>query len=364
MHVSKSALEINTSGGSLRAEIMQTVSIMTKEQHKYCTAMIRALKRHRDAGPFLNPVDIVALNIPDYPTIVTFPMDLGTIEKKLKFRQYQDTQAFCDDLRLMFNNCYIYNGRESVVGNMAANLETMFESQLKKMPTGIDTALAEHNRRAMLEAGSRTPNSASAIRPKRDAHPPPSRDLPNMQRKKSRTADPQLKFCLNMVKEFLKKANFNITYPFLEPVDPVAMNCPDYFSVITEPMDLSTIKSKLEGEMYASPLEFESDMRLMLRNCYAYNPPGHPVHEAGRALEARFDSKWTELPSFGSSQSPASYSGGAVLSHSPTVGGEGEFDKHVYGVDDDIDVDAASQASHVDEIRDLEMKVQNMARQI
>ncbi|KAJ1892529.1 hypothetical protein LPJ66_006294, partial [Kickxella alabastrina] len=100
MHVSKSALEINTSGGSSRAEIMQTVSIMTKEQHKYCTAMIRALKRHRDAGPFLNPVDIVALNIPDYPTIVTFPMDLGTIEKKLKFRQYQDTQAFCDDLRL------------------------------------------------------------------------------------------------------------------------------------------------------------------------------------------------------------------------------------------------------------------------
>ncbi|KAJ1843037.1 hypothetical protein LPJ73_005611, partial [Coemansia sp. RSA 2703] len=312
---SKPNLTIDVSAGS-QAEIAQPASIMTKEQHKYCSAMVRALKKHRDAVPFLNPVDIVALNIPDYPTIVTHPMDLGTIDTKLRSREYVDTQGFIDDLRLMFNNCYMYNGRESVVGNMAANLETMFESQLKKMPSGIDTALAEHNRRTS-EAGTRTPNTASVARPKRDSHPPPSRDLPNMQRKKSRTADPQLRFCLNVVKEFMKKANFSIAYPFLEPVDPVAMNCPDYFTVIKEPMDLSTIKSKLENDVYSGPLEFESDMRLMLRNCYTYNPPGHPVHEAGRALEARFDSKWTELPVVRSSQSPATYSGGAAIAHSP-----------------------------------------------
>ncbi|KAI9502185.1 Bromodomain-containing protein, partial [Coemansia spiralis] len=264
---------------------------MTKEQHKYCTAMIRSLKKHRDAGPFLQPVDAVALNIPDYYTIIKSPMDLSTIERKLKARQYTDTQAFSDDLRLMFNNCYMYNGRDSVVGSMAGNLESMVESQLKKMPTGIDTALAEHSRRAS-ESGARTP--VSATRPKREGHPPPSRDLPGMHRKKSRTADPQMKFCLNIVKDFMKKSNFNITYPFLEPVDPVAMNCPDYFNVISEPMDLSTIKSKLESDIYSSPLEFEADMRLMFRNCYTYNPPGHPVHEAGRALEARFDSRWSE----------------------------------------------------------------------
>ncbi|KAI8321285.1 Bromodomain-containing protein, partial [Martensiomyces pterosporus] len=318
-------------------------SIMTKEQHKYCTAIVRALKKHRDAGPFLNPVDIVALNIPDYPDIVKYPMDLGTVEKKLKARQYADTQTFTDDLRLMFNNCYMYNGRESVVGNMASNLETMFESQLKKMPTGIDTALAEHNRRTS-EASAR--RSSSVSRPKREAHPPPSRDVPGSSRKKSRSADPQMKFCLGIVKDFLKKSNFNIAYPFLEPVDPVAMNCRDYFDVIKEPMDLSTIKKQLERGAYPGPLEFESDIRLMFRNCYSYNPPGHPVHEAGRALEARFDTKWADLPAPRTSQSPD------------------EFDKHVYGAEDEVDVDARSQASHADEIRDLEMKVQSMARQL
>ncbi|KAJ2040860.1 hypothetical protein H4S03_000768, partial [Coemansia sp. S3946] len=336
-------------------------SILTKEQHKYCTAMVRALKKHRDAGPFLKPVDIVALNIPDYPTIVKTPMDLSTIERKLKMRHYVDTQAFTDDMRLMINNCYMYNGRESVVGNMAANIEVMFDSQLKKMPAGIDTALAEHNRRE-FESGSRTPGSVA--RPKRDAHPPPSRDMPNLQRKKSRTADPQMRFCLNITKEFMKKANFNIAYPFLEPVDPVAMNCPDYFTIIKDPMDLTTIKTRLERDEYMSPLQFESDMRLMLRNCYAYNPPGHPVHEAGRALEAMFDSKWTELPSVRASQSPLSYSGGAAIAHSPPVGGEDEFDKHVYGADEEIEVDAPKPAANAYEIRDLEMQVLNMARQI
>ncbi|KAJ2323222.1 hypothetical protein GGI00_005687, partial [Coemansia sp. RSA 2681] len=336
-------------------------SIITKEQHKYCTAMVRALKKHRDAGPFLKPVDIVALNIPDYPTIVTTPMDLSTIERKLKTQQYVDTQAFIDDMRLMINNCYMYNGRESVVGNMAGNIEAMFDSQLKKMPAGIDTALAEHNRRA-FEAGSRTPGSVA--RPKRDAHPPPSRDMPNLNRKKSRTADPQMRFCLNIVKEFMKKANFNIAYPFLEPVDPVAMNCPDYFTIIKEPMDLTTIKARLERDEYASPLQFESDMRLMLRNCYAYNPPGHPVHEAGRALEALFDAKWAELPPLRASQSPLAYAGGAAIAHSPPVGGEDEFDKHVYGADEEIEVDAPKPAASAYEIRDLEMQVLSMARQI
>ncbi|KAJ1951965.1 hypothetical protein EC988_003813, partial [Linderina pennispora] len=370
------------------AQLHRTEILMTKEQHKYCTAMLRALKKHRDAGPFLKPVDVVALNIPDYVNIIKYPMDLSTIEDKLKGRVYADTQGFTDDLRLMFNNAYIYNGRESVVGNMAGNLEAMFDTQIKKMPTGLDTALAEHNRHSSDTSGGR--RSSSVSRPKREAHPPPSRDVPSSGRKKSMPSDPQLRFCLNVVKDFMKKSNFNIAYPFLEPVDPVAMNCPDYFDIIKQPMDLTTMKKKLERGAYQNALDFDSDMRLMFRNCYTYNPPGHPVHEAGRALEARFDQKWTELPvasSARASQSPAphssagappplppsfSVSGGTAIahsqsfsrSHSPPVGGEDEFDKHVYTLDDEIDIDARSQSSQTDEIRSLELKVQSMARQL
>lgn len=34
-------------------------------------------------------------------------------------------------------------------------------------------------------------------------------------------------------------------WPFLKPVDPVALNLPDYFTVIKKPMDLGTVKNNL-----------------------------------------------------------------------------------------------------------------------
>ncbi len=38
---------------------------------------------HRNAWPFNQPVDPVALNIPDYLDVVKQPMDLGTVLKNL-----------------------------------------------------------------------------------------------------------------------------------------------------------------------------------------------------------------------------------------------------------------------------------------
>jgi hypothetical protein len=39
--------------------------------------------------PFLTPVDPVALNIPDYPLVITHPMDLGTVLRKLNELEYR-----------------------------------------------------------------------------------------------------------------------------------------------------------------------------------------------------------------------------------------------------------------------------------
>jgi bromodomain-containing factor 1 len=49
------------------------------EDLRKCYKVLQILKRHECAFPFLEPVDPVALKIPDYPTIVKEPMDLGTI---------------------------------------------------------------------------------------------------------------------------------------------------------------------------------------------------------------------------------------------------------------------------------------------
>jgi len=49
-----------------------------------CYKIIQALKKHSAAEPFILPVDPVKLKIPDYYTIIKEPMDLSTVEKRLR----------------------------------------------------------------------------------------------------------------------------------------------------------------------------------------------------------------------------------------------------------------------------------------
>jgi hypothetical protein len=46
----------------------------------------------------------------DYFDIVTKPMDLGTIKKKLSHNVYISAQNFVDDMQLVWTNCIRYNG--------------------------------------------------------------------------------------------------------------------------------------------------------------------------------------------------------------------------------------------------------------
>ena len=62
---------------------------------------------------------------------------------------------------------------------------------------------------------------------------------------------------------------------FYEPVDPVKFGIMDYFDIITNPMDLGTVKRKLNYNGYESAQEFVNDMRLVWRNCFRYNGEVH-----------------------------------------------------------------------------------------
>ena len=54
------------------------------------------------------------MQIPDYPDIVKNPMDFGTIKKKLNLYAYKSGQEFLDDMKLVFDNCILYNGVSNI----------------------------------------------------------------------------------------------------------------------------------------------------------------------------------------------------------------------------------------------------------
>lgn len=74
------------------------------------------MQRDQRTYIFANPVDYIALNIPDYPNVVKNPMDFATIKTKLKEHKYERIQEFMSDMELVFYNCRVYNGTESSVG--------------------------------------------------------------------------------------------------------------------------------------------------------------------------------------------------------------------------------------------------------
>ena len=76
--------------------------------------------------------------------------------------------------------------------------------------------------------------------------------------------------------------------PFREPVNPELLGLPDYFNVVKKPMDLSTIKKKLDDGTYSNPQEYVDDMWLMFNNAWLYNKKTSKVYKCCTKLSEIF----------------------------------------------------------------------------
>ncbi|TBU49725.1 Bromodomain-containing protein [Dichomitus squalens] len=312
-------------------------STLSVAQWRFSSSTVRTLKKMKDAGPFLNPVDPVALGIPHYPQVIKRPMDFSTIERKLAASnpakpdpnpsnpRYHHAEQFVQDVRLIFTNCVTFNGPDHPVTQMGKRVEAVFDKQIKQMPPPEEPKAPTPKKVASpppppapVKKQARRPSApvapvirrneeavVSAGRPKREIHPPPPKDLPyaDAPRKSRKTKGPknaivaeQMKFCEKILKDLHQKQHYQIAHPFYEPVDPIKMGIPEYPKIVKKPMDLSTMKRKLDTGDYPTPEKFRDDFRLMVKNCMTFNPPGNPVHEAGKSLQNLFDEKWKNLP--------------------------------------------------------------------
>jgi bromodomain-containing factor 1 len=235
-------------------------------------------------------------------------MDLLLVDKKLNNSEYTTVDEFVSDVRLVFNNCFKYNGPEAMISVLCQNVESAFEKGLRQMPASHPSTpphqhavkkepsppLSQHSSPPPQQEYFAKPISEDTGRPKREIHCP-SKDYPETYTTRH-VQDTSMRFCTTALRE-LKKAKYrHLAYAFLQPVDPVALNIPDYFSIVKRPMDISTIENKLMNNAYKSPDEFEADVTLMFDNCYLYNPPSLPVYSMAKELQSVFKNKWTSRP--------------------------------------------------------------------
>ncbi|XP_051193952.1 transcription factor GTE11 [Lolium perenne] len=156
---------------------------------------------------------------------------------------------------------------------------------------------------AIVPVVSRAPafSSSAAPRPKkvqRGSHVvrgAKGRFLPTKPRPEASSAATPLpeatvmKQCEAILKKLMTQKCSHI---FNVPVDAEKLNIPDYNDIIKHPMDLGTIKAKLDSGAYTSPSDFAAEVRLTFNNAITYNPRGHAVHDMAIQLNKMFEARW------------------------------------------------------------------------
>jgi bromodomain-containing factor 1 len=313
---------------------------MTGVQKGYLIDKLKNTKKTKHAIFFLTPVDPVALKIPTYPDVIKHPMDLGTVESKLKNDQYASVQAFADDLQLIVDNAAKFNGPQHAVTHAGNNMLAYTNNFMSKVP-GPGVA---HTKVTKKEKYSPAPSKPAAPRREaRPAPPPPAKErsntgesfalqadgMPTIRRDSQIQRPPraikpptkhevtypkpkrrehllELKFSEHVLDQIRSPKYAQLNHVFLMPVDPVALNIPHYRQIIKKPMDLGTMTQKLKQGQYGKASELKGDFDLMIENCIAFNPPGNPVRDLGIQLKREFDHLWREKDKWERANKPRS----------------------------------------------------------
>ncbi|RMY01467.1 hypothetical protein D0867_11383 [Hortaea werneckii] len=294
---------------------------LTLAQKSSLLEKMKNLKKTKSSIYFTKPVDYVALNIPSYPTIIKQPMDLGTMERKLKDGQYATVQDFVNDFELVVNNCRTFNGDQHPITTAAMSMEAYFRRMMETVPSpdvpmapktakraspAVKPAQRREHRAAAAPTAPAAKSEPYALvdgqpqirrestandRPARAIKPPQNREIAYAKPRR-KEAQLELRFCEHVLDEVRSGKYGNVNHVFLAPVDPVALNIPNYRQIIKHPMDLGTMSQKLKGGQYSNAKEFKKDFDLMIDNCLTFNPVGNPVRDLGVQMRRIFEQHW------------------------------------------------------------------------
>lgn len=384
-----------TQNGDTAAESAQESDKITPPRLAHMKKIISNLKKSNTSQWFRAPVDYVAMKIPNYPLVVKHPMDLGTIDSKLKSQAYSSVKEFVDDFELIVDNAVAFNGADHIVAQTAKKMQASFNNQMSNMPPATTSEPGKEDkkmqkpkeqptrtappRRQSIPAQSgttaqpghlaRTASSSSAQtfalnpegvptirrdsavldgRPKRAIKPTRNHDIGGVRPRKKKY-ELELRFCQEVLTEIKKPRHWQANQYFMAPVDPIALQIPTYFKIIKKPMDLSTVQAKLDANEYEKAKDFEEDVRLIFKNCFTFNKPGEIVFKSGQDLEKLFNEKWEGMGDWLAARQPTS---------EPHSAGEDDEDDDESDEDDDDD----SEDERQEKIAQLQKQMEAMSK--
>ncbi|KAI1179525.1 hypothetical protein F4777DRAFT_600367 [Nemania sp. FL0916] len=362
-------------------------SPIASHQNKRIREVLGNVKKTKSGAHFRKSVEDLWPNLwNEYRGKVDNPIDIMLMEAKLRENKYATYGEFKADITLLYENALAFNGPSHDVTGYAAQvrdyiLVRMPDIMQTKAPTKPEKGKAQPTRHTEPRAATQprrqsnsqaqapatspkqktelssttaaTANAGPAFalppsgipqirrdstrednRPKRPINPPKNRDpeyVTKTNRKKKLA--PDQRFFDTVLEEIKKDKYFSFNTWFLTPVDPVALNIPDYFKTIKKPMDLQKMTEKnLDGE-YKTTKDLEKDMKLIVQNSISFNGPNHEVTSHARQLEELLKSQLAESAKWMERNYPAASS----TVHAPAASPERSIDESDDGSDGDSD---------------------------
>lgn len=113
---------------------------------------------------------------------------------------------------------------------------------------------------------------------------------PAVRRGASRDVPVDYKLCDQILLELTRH---DCSWPFLRPVG--RKQVPQYYEVITRPVDLASMRGKLSDMEYRTTKDFILEVMLMLQNCIMYNSVDSPEYKAADKLSKYFETYTQQL---------------------------------------------------------------------
>ena len=203
--------------------------------------------------------------LPDYYQSITNPISMNMIKKKIRTGDYSTVQQLAEDLDLMFNNCKSYNRQESKLWKDANKLQKVMATKLQEISDGVVTE----------EASDRTSSPRAAVD----------------------SLKKRLKALYNSIFHWANADGIQPIGVFMEI--PSKKDYPDYYEIISEPIDMNIIENKIKTNQYKSEDEMISDCKLMFSNCRMYNEEGSAIYEDANLLEKVLLARAREIGALG-----------------------------------------------------------------
>ncbi|XP_034476130.1 bromodomain testis-specific protein [Drosophila innubila] len=121
-------------------------------------------------------------------------------------------------------------------------------------------------------------------------------------------SSPEISACKAIMRNLFSKRYKSFAWVFYHPIDANFLGLYDYHDIVKEPMDLSTIKHRLNSNFYLNAVDFARDVRLIFYNTYLYTSADHLCYDMAKKLQALFEDMYAKVPLHCSNNEPPAWS--------------------------------------------------------